>query len=157
MTIFNDFSYKRLSHLQIGNIGEYWVKLIFTLFGFDTFTSEVDDKGIDFIIRVNRKKYIDIQVKTISQKTNYVYVKKETWNYELNENMFLALVILKENTEPLVYLINAQEWKKENALFRNRDYLLNGQKSKPEWGLNISNKNHELLKEFEIKKVIKQL
>ena len=156
MEIFSSISYKKLSHLQIGNIGEYWVKLVFTLLGFDTFTSEVDDKGIDFILRINNKKYLDIQVKTITEKTNYVFVKKETWNNELNENMYLALVLLKDYSEPKIYLINAKEWENENTLLRNREYKKE-QKSQPEWGINISKKNLNLLEKYEIKKVLKLL
>ena len=41
----------RLNHLQIGRFAEYLVKMEFTLFGFDVYGAEVDDKGIDFVIR----------------------------------------------------------------------------------------------------------
>lgn len=50
-----------------------------TFAGFDIYTTDVDDKGIDFIIRTDNEKHIDVQVKTIRQKTGYVFVSKEKW------------------------------------------------------------------------------
>lgn len=35
-----------------------------TLYGFDVYSAEVDDKGIDFVIRKDHEKYYDIQVKS---------------------------------------------------------------------------------------------
>ena len=76
---FDNFTYNHLTHLQIGRIGEYWVKIWLTLLVFDTYYNDVDDKGIDFILRLDSDKHIDIQVKTIRKGTNYVFVAKETW------------------------------------------------------------------------------
>ena len=43
----------KLNHLQIGKYAEYYVKMVLTQYGFDVYSAEVDDKGIDFIIRKN--------------------------------------------------------------------------------------------------------
>jgi len=156
--MFQKLKYDDLSHLQVGRIGEYWVKLNLTLLGFDIYTSEVDDKGIDFIIRINDQKHIDIQVKTIrNEKTDYVFVSKETWNNQLRENLYLALVILENEQNPKTYLIPSNEWANPNDLFRDRSYKKEGQKSKPEWGLNVSKKNFHLLEKFELQTGIKKL
>lgn len=45
------YTWSRLSSLQLGRYAEYFVKMEFTLYGFDVYTSEVDDRGIDFVIR----------------------------------------------------------------------------------------------------------
>jgi len=52
---FKDFKYDQLSHLQVGRICEYWVKMFLTLENFDVYTSEVDDKGIDFVVRSTKR------------------------------------------------------------------------------------------------------
>lgn len=81
-----------------------------TFAGFDIYTTDVDDKGIDFIIRTDNEKHIDVQVKTIRQKTGYVFVSKEKWKNELRENLYLALIILKNNEMPSVYFIPSKVW-----------------------------------------------
>ena len=59
---FDNFTFNTLTHLQIGRIGEYWVKIWLTLSGFDTYYNDVDDKGIDFILRLDNDEHIDIKV-----------------------------------------------------------------------------------------------
>lgn len=148
---FSLIEYDQINHLQVGRIGEYIVKLDLTLLGFDVYTTEVDDKGIDFVIRGKNSEFIEIQVKTIrKEKTNYVFVTKETWRNILRENLFLALVVLQNQKAPELYLIQATEWMNENELLRDRNYDGENQKSKPEWGINISNKNMGLLEKYKI-------
>ena len=42
-----------LNHLQTGRYGEDFAKMAFGRAGFDVFSPEVDDKGIDFVLRVD--------------------------------------------------------------------------------------------------------
>lgn len=148
---FENFNYGNLKHLQVGRIGEYYVKFCLTLFGIDVYTTEVDDKGIDFVIRLNGSKYIDIQVKTIREKTSYVYVNKDSksWTKPLRDNLYLALVILKNNSIPQIYIIPAIEWNNPNELLKSNDYF-RSEKSKPDWGINISKKNMKLLEQYNL-------
>ena len=67
------YDWARLNHLQIGKYAEYFVKMEFTLHGFDVYTSEVDDRGIDFVIRKDRNFYYDIQVKSV-RDLNYLFL-----------------------------------------------------------------------------------
>jgi len=154
---FDNFKFDDLNHLQIGRIGEYWVKIWLTLSDFDTYYNDVDDKGIDFILRLDNDKHIDIQVKTIRvNTTGYVFVSKETWKNELRENLYLALVLLENHKMPTIYFIPSTAWLTPNELLRDRDYDKEDQKSKPEWGVNISKKNMELLQQYDITKFIQQ-
>ena len=146
------FNYSHLNHLQIGRIGEYWVKIWLTLLGFDAYTNDVDDKGIDFVIRLNEEKHVDIQVKTMRGDSSYVFVNKQSWKSGLRRNLFLALVILKNNTSPTIYFIPAIDWLKPNDLLRDHDYSKEGQTSKPDWGINVSRKNMEILKQYDLTK-----
>jgi len=154
---FDNFKFDHLSHLQIGRIGEYWVKIWLTLSGFDTYHNDVDDKGIDFILRLDNNKHIDIQAKTVRENTGYVFVTKETWSYELRDNLYLALVLLENNKMPNIYLIPSLAWKLPNDLLRDREYGKEGQTCKPEWGINISKKNMTILEQYDITKTIEQI
>ncbi len=155
-----NLKFNNLNHLQIGRIGEYWVKLLLTTFNLDIYYSDVDDKAIDFVIRLDNARHIDIQVKTIrTSKTNYVFITKDSWK-ELEmgrENLFLALVLLNENEYPQTFLIPCTAWLNPNSLLCDRKYQENGKKSKDEWGVNISKKNLPLLMEYEISKQIDRL
>ena len=70
------YEWSRLNHLQIGRYAEYYVKMEFTLAGFDVYGTEVDDKGIDFVIRKDSNNYYDIQVKSV-RGLNYIFFLKE--------------------------------------------------------------------------------
>jgi hypothetical protein len=146
----DQFNCNHLNHLQIGRIGEYWVKIWLTLFGFDAYTNDVDDKGIDFVIRLNEEKHVDIQVKTMRGDSSYVFVNKESWKSGLRRNLYLALVILKNNTSPKIYFIPSTDWFNPNDLLRYHDYSKEGQTSKPDWGINVSRKNMEILKQYQL-------
>ena len=148
----DQFNYSHLNHLQIGRIGEYWVKIWLTLLGYDAYTNDVDDKGIDFVIRLNEEKHVDIQVKTMRGESSYVFVNKESWKSGLRRNLYLALVILKNNASPTIYFIPSIDWLKPNNLLRDHDYSKEGQTSKPDWGINVSKKNMEILKQYDLTK-----
>src|SRR5687767_342672 len=128
--------WSRLNHLQVGRYAEYLAKMEFTLCGFDVYTSEVDDKGIDFVVRRDPAAYFDIQVKSL-RGPGYVFFRKDC--FELRANLFAALALFQDGRMPNLYLIPSLTWQAPNKIFVNRDYV--GKKSLPEWGLNISRKN----------------
>jgi hypothetical protein len=41
----------RLTSLQVGRYAEYFVKMQFVLLGCDVYAAEVDERGIDFVLR----------------------------------------------------------------------------------------------------------
>lgn len=157
--------YDDLHHLQVGRIGEYWVKLMLTSYGFDTYYSDVDNKAIDFVVRLNNAKHIDIQVKTTRLKgSSYMFITKgdsddKTWSdVDINrENLYLAVVLLTEGNYPEAYLIPASVWLEAKAPFSNREYQKNNLKSKDEWGLQISKKKLHLLEPYRISKQVEIL
>jgi hypothetical protein len=53
------YRWSSLSHLQVGRYAEYFIKMEFTLHGFDVYSAEVDDKGIDFVVRASELQYFD--------------------------------------------------------------------------------------------------
>jgi hypothetical protein len=142
-----------LNTQQIGNYGEYHAKMELTKMGHDVYTSEVDDKGIDFIVRVGRDdkdekppRYIDIQVKTVTN-LNYVYMKKS--KFRRRKNNSLMLILLDEELNPDIFYIPSVVWKKPNELFVDRKYT--GKKTPPEWGVLLAQKRLSMLEKYRLR------
>lgn len=146
------YDWSRLNHLQVGRFAEYFVKMEFTLYGFDIYTSEVDDRGIDCVIRKDCDRYYDIQVKS-ARGFNYIFFQKAKFN--LRPNLFAAIVILQPLHSPELYLIPSEAWQSPNGLLVNRDY--EGKKSKPEWGLQLNQKNLPLMAPYKFDAVAPSL
>lgn len=135
--------WSHLNHLQLGKYGEYLTEMEFTEDGFGVYTAEVDNKGMDFVVRKNENEYFDIQVKSIRNK-NYIFMRKEV--FVPRKNLFLSLVLFEENHEPILLLIPSLDWQNKKYPFLvERDYV--GKKSEPEWGLVINNSNEKEIKE----------
>jgi len=146
------YNWKALNRQQVGTFSEYFVKMELTILGFQVYSTEVDDRGIDFVVRYEKGPFLSIQVKSIREK-GYVFMRKE--KFDLSTDLYLALAILDEGSEPRLFLIPSEAWKEPNTLLVDRDYI--GKKSKPEWGVNLSKKNMVLLKEYSFAKMASQL
>jgi len=123
-----------------------------TMYGFQVYTTEVDDRGIDFVARYESGPFYQIQVKSL-RSNGYVFMQKD--KFDPDKDMYLALVILVDGQPPELFLIPSTVWKNPDAVFVSRDY--EGLKSKPEWGLNISNKNMPALNSYRFDKTVEFL
>ena len=141
--------WEKLSPLQIGKYSEYLAKIEFILYGFDVYSPELDDKGIDFIVKKGNSPYFDIQVKSV-RNFNYIYFKKT--KFQIRENLFAVILIFKKELKPDMFLIPSNIWTKPDKFFVDRKYK--GKKSVPEYGINLSKKNLSRLVEFEFEKTI---
>lgn len=148
----NKFTWNRLNNLQLGKYAEYFVKMEFTLQGFDVYATEVDDRGIDFIIRKDADCYYDVQVKSV-YNSKYIFFPKD--KFTLRKNLLAVIAMFSDGEPPQLYLTPSSLWLKPNTLFVSRDYK--GKKSKPEWGLNLSKKNLTLLAQFAFNKMVSQI
>lgn len=137
------YQWDLLNKQQVGAYTEYFVKMEFTMFGFQVYSTEVDDRGIDFVARHDNGPFIEIQVKSL-RSMGYVFMQKT--KFSLNENLYLALGLLFEGKPPKLFLIPSMVWMSPNLIFVERNY--DGMKSKPEWGLNISQKNMSALEPY---------
>jgi len=146
------YNWKELNRQQVGAFSEYFVKMELTMFGFQVYSTEVDDRGIDFVARYENGPYVAIQVKSIRKK-GYVFMQKD--KFELSSNLYLALVILNNGIEPDLFLIPSVEWNSPNSLLVEHNY--EGKKSKPEWGINLSLKNLPLLEEYRFNSIVNNL
>jgi hypothetical protein len=122
----------------------------FTMHGLDIYTPEVDDKGIDFIVRKGGDRYWEFQVKSV-YKSSYIFFAKSKFDISRN-NLMAAVVVFTDNQAPSLYLLKGALWRAPNSLLVSRDYV--GKKSPPEWGMQLSKKNEALLTPYTFDKVV---
>jgi hypothetical protein len=143
----------KLSFLQLEKYAEYFVKMEFASYGMEVYTTEVDDHEIDFIVKDKNGRFCEIQVKSLRGK-GYVFMQKSKFDLT-NKNLYLALLIFEVGKMPDVFLIPAQAWEIPNEMFVDRPYNTPGQKSAPEYGINISQRNYPILEVFKFEYSIK--
>lgn len=134
-----------LSHMQFGRYAEYYAKMEFTSYGFDVYTSEVDDHGVDFVAKDNQGRFLEIQVKAVRQD-NYLYITKD--KIVIDEKFLICYMRFTDDRLPDVYVFPSTVWETPNALFVDRPYDKPGQKSKPEYGISYNTKNAHLLEPY---------
>ena len=66
------YNWEKLNKLQVGAFSEYFVKMELTMYGFQVYTTEVDDRGIDFVARFENGSFVSIQVKSV-RENGYVF------------------------------------------------------------------------------------
>ena len=69
-----NLNWSKLNHMQIGRYAEYYAKMEFTSYGYDVYTSEVDDHGVDFVAKSPQGVFLEVQVKAV--RDNYVFIRK---------------------------------------------------------------------------------
>ena len=143
--------WKNLNTQQVGTYAEYFVKMELTMHGFQVYSTEVDDRGIDFVARRDSGPYIEVQVKSL-RSMGYVFMQKT--KFPLRPHTYLALCVFTEGQEPKVFLIPSVAWLAPNTIFVDRNYDAQGQTSKPEWGLNVSKRNMPALSQYSFESVI---
>lgn len=139
------YQWSHLNTQQVGKYAEYFYKMELTMYGFRVFTTEVDDRGIDFVASYEEGPFIEIQVKSL-RGMGYVFMEKT--KFAPRENLYLAFAFFQEGKAPTLYLIPSMVWQQNSSVFVGRDY--EGKKSKPEWGLNFSLRNLETLEPYRL-------
>ncbi len=131
------YDWARLNHLQVGRYAEYLAKMEFAMFGFDIYTTEVDDKGIDFVVRNSSKEFHEVQVKSLRGTSGYVFMTKTSFTPA--QRLHLVLVLLHQGQPPAMYLIPSMEWLRADrpSFLVDRPYGP-GMKSAPEYGINVA-------------------
>jgi len=139
------YDWAHLNKLQVGRYGEYFAKMEFTLLGFDVYGAEVDDKGIDFVIRRAVDRFYDVQVKAVRLPGgDYVYFRKTV--FDLRETLLAVLILLRQQEPPQMFLIPSLAWHHPDSLLCDMTY--EGKKSEPEYGIRLSARNLPLLDRF---------
>ena len=149
----NKWNWNRLSSMQIGRYGEYLAKMEMILMGFDVYSAEVDERGIDFVLRTEPDKYYDVQVKT-AFKSNYIYFRKS--KFCIRPALLVLFIRLVQHQSPSLYLIPSVAWKNpDKILLVERDYPDGN--SEPEFGLNVTKKSIKLLEKYQLENSIREI
>lgn len=119
----------------------------------EVYTTEVDDHGVDFIVKDKNGRFCEIQVKSLRGK-GYVFMPKSKFDIS-NKNLYLTLLIFEHGKLPDIFLIPSQAWEVPNDVFVDRKYDKPGQTSKPEYGINFSRRNYEILEIFNFEESVK--
>ena len=149
----NRYSWRELSRLSLGRYAEYHVKMALTLAGLDVYTPEIDDRGLDFIVRAGPGRFYEFQVKSARRGSSYIFMRKS--HFQPAPNLHLALVLFDEGHPPSLYLVPSNVWLQPEPPFVSRDY--EGLKSPPEWGLNLTVAGRAALESYRFENVIKRL
>jgi hypothetical protein len=144
------YQWSRLDRLQLSRYAEYLVKMEFTRLGCDVYTAEVDDKGIDFVIRNDKHQHYDVQVKSV-RNNSYIYLR--TGKFEPRGNLYLAIVrFIADGQDPVLYLVPSSTCQQQDSPFKHRRY--HHLKSQPEWGLDWTTKTLARLEQFRFDRVV---
>ena len=144
--------WSNLSSMQLGRYAEYFAKMEFTSYGFDVYTSEVDDHGVDFIAKNSNSVFYEIQVKS-TRNDNYAFIKKN--KIVLDENHLVCYIRFIDGELPDCYVFPSTVWNNpDGSLFSSRDY--EGKKSAPEYGINVKN-NLEKLTTYKIENTLSKI
>ena len=145
--------WSNLNKLQLGRYAEYYAKMEFSSYGFDVYTSEVDDHGVDFVAKAPKgHNFYEIQVKSCRDLT-YIFIPKS--KMDLTPNRIVCIILFSDDNLPDVYAIPATAWLAQNDLLKSKDF--EGLKSAPEWGINLSKKNLSILEPYRIENSLKTL
>lgn len=148
------YNWNELTPLQIGKYAEYFVKMEFTLFKWDVYSPELDDKGIDMILRRN-STFLQAQVKSVRlEKTNYVFMSKS--KFMPHQGLVLCLAIFENEQPPRLYLIPSEAWNQPDDLLADMNYG-EGKSSNPEFGLRLSRKNLPLLEKYRFEDIVERI
>lgn len=150
-----NMKWDKLNQRQLGRYGEYYAKMEFASYGYDVYTSEVDDHGVDFVVKdAKTGKFYEVQVKSI-YKGRYTFMQKQ--HMDIND-MYRLVCFLKfeDDKLPEVYIIPATAWHEPNAVLVNRKYDKPEQKSKPEWGISYTKKNKLLIEKYRAEKFFEE-
>ena len=86
------------------------------------------------------------------------YQKKEKSKLDTeDEHLFIAALYRKSNINNIIYLLPATNWKHDNPPFRIKNYDKPGLVSKPEYGINFSQKTLELIENYRLKIIVSKL
>ncbi|MDD2720102.1 MAG: hypothetical protein PHH47_02190 [Gallionella sp.] len=114
------------------------------------FSSEVDDRGIDFVARREDGKHFDVQVKTITGN-NYTFVKESKFSSAL----LVCLIVLRESRPPAAYLFTRSDWDSPTDGLLEKHSFPNA--SEAEFGIHLAEKRAEVLAKFELRARLSQL
>lgn len=150
----SNLNWSNLRSLQFGRYAEYYAKMEFASYGFEIYTPEIDDHGVDFVVRhKGEEEFYEVQVKGV-RKNNYWYILKD--KLTISDKFLICYLRFADGKLPDLYVFPTSVWKKPNALFVDRPYESTTHKSKPEYGFSYNQKNAPLIEPYRADNFFKQ-
>ena len=148
-----NLKWSKLTPLQLGRYAEYYAKMEFASYGYEVYTSEVDDHGVDFVVKApGSASFFEVQVKSV-RDYGYVFISKSKMPV-LTSHRLVTHIHFIDDQLPDVFVIPAIAWAEPNAVLVERNYDKPGQKSQPEWGISLSKKNYDMLLPYRSDKML---
>ena len=97
--------WSELTTQQLGQIGEYYAKMEFISYGYEIYTPDIDDHGVDFIAKDKAGVFYEVQVKSIC-RAKYVYISKDKMSLE--EHHLLYFLHFIDGEMSFTYIENAE-------------------------------------------------
>lgn len=145
------YDWSHLTKLQLGRYAEYFVRMELMLRGGDVFAPELDDRGVDFALRLPSGAFRLIQVKS-TRKLAPVFISQS--KMPLEDNFWIALVLMRDSASPEIFLIPSVSWQSASDLFK--PYVGGKIKTWKEWHLTLSAKTLPLLEPFRLDVMARQ-
>ncbi len=146
------YNWHNLNKTELNVCVKSYIKQEFIRMSFNVHVCNLSRRATGLIVRKTNGRDYTVQIRSI-RRLHYTYFLKD--DFKLMDDLLAAIALCYEGKEPQLYLIPSTAWRKPNALLVDRDYI--DKESKPEWGLNLSEKNLQLLDQFTFAKMIKRL
>lgn len=137
----SELVWDRLGKQQIGRYAEHYVKFELVRAGYEVFTTEVDDRGIDLVVRGPDLVFRTVQVKAVRNDQS-VYLNKVS--FSTTDGGLLAIVDLENECLPVVCVIPARDVGQASELFGEWKDTKTG---KDWWFVKFKKKSRALLRE----------
>jgi len=147
-----NLTWSHLNKQQLGRYGEIWTFMEFLSYGLNVYPTEVDDHGVDLVVKDVRGKYWDVQVKSVRGWT-YIYFKTDYIDRAnaLDEpNLLVCYMNFVDGCMPEVFLFPSTVFMNvhDGGVFKDRGY---------EYGISVSKRNRHELEEYHLEDVVKSL
>ena len=147
-----NMDWDKLNNYQMGWTAKNYVVEKFTSFGCDIKEPFLDTRYFDFTLRMPAGHLYQVKVSSV-RGLNYIFFEKNKFKIKLSHMAVIAIYAQYEL--PKLYLVPFIVWLEPNSLFVSRDYV--GLKSKPEWGISLSEKNLPILEKYNFDEFIDKL
>lgn len=117
------YQWSKLPPLTLGRYGEHWATLRFIECGLEVYSTEVDDRSIDCLVRYAPGRCLEVQVKAV-RKRNITFIEKKhlgSTNKEVRQRLCsgycVAFFLFEDGREPDMYLLPGYAWLTPGACF----------------------------------------
>lgn len=142
--------WSRLNHLQLGKYAEHLATMRLIELGLEVYSTEVDDRGIDKVVRYAPGRCLEIQVKSVRGYNLTFFTKNKLGDTdeEIERRMrsgycLLFVHFVTDGCEPDIYLIPGYAWLTPNKVLVDNTH--GDVQYGPNFELRPSKKNLELL------------